>query len=122
MEAQYGVEQVLDVVLVLDLYPLPLALPLPESVREQLEASAERDDAGRSVHLSRGMGEQPVYRPPEADIEACCQSASKFDPLSAFNIDPLAAISGGSGRPAKRVRVAQPGGCGGVTLRPRRGS
>ncbi len=51
-----------------------------------------------------------------------CQSASKFDPLSAFNIDPLAAISGGSGRPAKRVRVAQPGGCGGVTLRPRRGS
>ena len=53
---------------------------------------------------------------------AHCQSALKFDPLSASNIDPFAAICGGSGRPAKRVRVAQPGGCGGVKLRPRRGS
>lgn len=54
--------------------------------------------------------------------EGYCQSALKFDPLSASNIDPFAAICGGSGRPAKRVRVAQPGGCGGVKLRPRRGS
>ena len=30
-----------------------------------------------------------------------CQSASKVDPLSASNIDPLASIFGGSGRPAK---------------------
>ncbi len=75
------------------------------------EVDADRITAGMRAMAARGYSDAKT-----------CQSASKFDPLSAFNIDPLAAISGGSGRPAKRVRVAQPGGCGGVTLRPRRGS
>ncbi len=76
----------------------------------------QRDGPKADRRCQQGTGSRK--RP----LRNACQSASKFDPLSAFNIDPLAAISGGSGRPAKRVRVAQPGGCGGVTLRPRRGS